>query len=163
METENNLTNVSETYCYHAENGRPFGITRTTRKSDYAVFMRYSCRTYPLARLEMNDYMFWICVAYAISTPLAIWIDRSEEDTSIERRMTTKASSGFKGVAWMFEGAYTAYNLFWVILFGPVMVGFLAIFVVIGVPVAYVYEWATGEELFPEAEVESASVEIEKA
>ena len=101
--------------------------------------------------------MTWILLVYAISTPFAIWINRTTEDTSIERRMTTKASSGFKGAAWMFERAYFMYDHFWIILFGPATVAFVAIFVVAGVPLAYVYEWFCGKELFTDCDGETAS------
>ncbi len=94
--------------------------------------------------------MNWIAIVYMISTPFAIWIDRSSQDDSFTKRLCDKASSGFKSASWMFDGAYSLYNMFWVVLLGPVVVAFMAVMIIVGVPLSFVYEWITGNELFTE-------------
>lgn len=88
--------------------------------------------------------LFWVAVAYAISTPLAIWIHLSTpQDDCLEERLRAKASDSLKSVSWLFNGVFAAYHLCWAIVIGPLVVGFF----VIAFPPVFVYEVFWGEGL----------------
>ncbi len=86
--------------------------------------------------------LFWAAIAYAVSTPFAIWIHFAIPPTEcIEEKLRAKASSNFTRVAWMFDGVFAMYHLCWAIIAGPFVVALMAILFAF----ALVYEFFWGE------------------
>jgi hypothetical protein len=104
--------------------------------------------------------MSCIFLAYVIATPFAIWMElKTERDDCIEERLRRKASDGFKSVAWMFDSGFAVWHMFWAILIGPLVVGFLVAAFVFVFPVVLVADLVFGVDLMKDEKQESTNTD----
>ena len=93
--------------------------------------------------------MHWVLLAYAVSTPFAIWIElATDRGDCFEERLRKKASGGFKSVAWMFDSGYATWHMAWAILIGPLVVAFFVAAFVLLFPIVVIADLVFGVELF---------------
>ena len=94
--------------------------------------------------------MYWVAIAYAVSTPIAIYAKvklKPEAYNDPVERLRHKASEGRPSCAWMLNGGYFLFDMFWVIAFSPVVVAIVGAVFAVSAPVIFVADKVFGVNL----------------